>query len=183
MFKIIDFEKFVLNCQQGKCLRRTLTSKQCQKESKQIKCYNKYKEQKEKEYKKQFEDVDFLWLELKDEIKLRDESCMLEKILTVEEIQIVEKQDDYWLNNKFLDCSHIVPRQSCPNQIYNADNIILLGRMFHSRLDNYCDPVTGIFIGMEGMADWWTRIMQQNERWSGNYDYWHFRKDMMEKED
>ena len=55
----------------------------------------------------------------------------------------------------------------------------LMGRFFHSRIDNQLDLVTGEPIGMEGMANWWTRIMQENNMWNKDYDYWQFRKDMI----
>jgi hypothetical protein len=101
------------------------------------------------------------------------------EILTPDEIAIVEKQNGYWLNNKFIDGAHIIPRSTLPSQIYNRDNVVLIGRFFHSRLDNYLDLITGEFIGQDGMALWWTRIMQQNRRWDEGYTYWDFKRDLM----
>lgn len=179
--KIISLEDFMNKCKQGRCLGQTIKSKVCQKESKQEDCYKKYVKQQEKKYEKQFVDKDYEWESLKDEIKLRDNNqCMVMKILTIQQIKEVEKQDGFWLSQKYLDGAHIIPRATCPQHVYNRKNVLLVSRFFHTRLDNYLDLISGEFIGMEGMALWWTHIMRMNKRWPDNYTYWNFRKELLE---
>lgn len=180
-FKIISFEDFQIKCNKGFCLRGTLKSNQCIKDLKQRQCYTIYVKQQKKKFDKQFSEVDYEWEQLKEEIKLRDNSCLLTKILTNEELKIVELQEGYWLNQKFVDGAHIIPRAVAPKNIYNRNNVILLGRFFHSRIDNHLDPVTGEFIGIEGTAKWWERILKQNGLWNESVDYWDFRKRMVEE--
>ena len=178
MLKIIDEDEFIEKCRSGRCLRQTIKSKQCEKESKQRYCYKKYVSKKEKEYKKQFEDKDYRWEDLKEILKLRDMSCLVMKILTTQELNIVEKQDGFWLSTKYLDGAHIVARSTSPSNVYNKQNVVLLGRFFHSRIDNGLDLITGEYIGFEGSKRWWARIMQENKLWPLNYDYDQFKKDL-----
>lgn len=192
--KVKEFDIFIADCLKGFCNRNTMyNNKTCKTPSKHESCYKKYLEQIERKQKKlkfkgfnstpnyDIVDKDYRWEELKAYIKERDIICMAYKILTPDELSIVEKQEGWWLNNKFLDGAHIVPRSTLPAHIYNRDNVILLGRFLHSRIDNYLDLVTGEFIGQQGSADWWTRIMQSNKRWPNNYTYWDFKKDLENK--
>ncbi len=185
-----QFEDFITDCLKGFCNRKTMyNAKTCKTESKHKVCYKKYCEKIEKDKQKlkfkgfnssyEIIEKDYKWEELKEYIKDRDVTCLVSKILTPDEIAIVEKQNGYWLNNKFIDGAHIIPRSTLPSQIYNRDNVVLIGRFFHSRLDNYLDLITGEFIGQDGMALWWTRIMQQNRRWDEGYTYWDFKRDLM----
>ena len=43
----------------------------------------------------------------------------------------------------YVDNLHIESRQRRPDLVYDINNIILVGRFFHSRFDNYKDLVTG----------------------------------------
>jgi hypothetical protein len=180
MLKIIDEDDFIEKCRSGRCLRQTIKSKQCEKESKQRYCYKKYVAKKEKEYKKQFEDKDYRWEDLKEEIKLRDSSCLFTKIATMDELRILESREDWWIS-KFIDGAHVVSRAEAPSQIYNVNNVILLNRYIHSKLDQFINPITLEFMGLEGKALWFTRIMQENNLWDSNYDYWNFKKDITGK--
>lgn len=180
--KIISLCDFQKKCLNKKCSLRRKVNSACQTASKQERCYNVYLDRLIKQQEKLNSFDDYKWKELKEEIKLRDNNqCLALKILTLDEIRKVEIQDDYWLSQKYIDGAHIIPRSSCPSQIYNKNNVILLGRFFHSRIDNYKDLITGEDIGLEGSAVWWTRIMHGNKLWPLTYDYWQFRKDMLEK--
>ena len=172
-------EEFREYCNKGKCLRKTIKSKQCFKYYKQETCFKKYQVNEDKRKIELFE-PDYAWLELKEELLLRDGSCLVMKILSTDEIKQVEKQDGFWLQ-KHLDGAHIISRAECPNQIYNINNVVLLGRFFHSRIDNFQDLITGESITKEEVARWWTRILQQNKYWSSDYDYWKFRQDMLDR--
>jgi len=179
---ILSEQQFILKCIEGKCTHRNLKSKQCQIERKQKKCYEKYIEKKKKEFDKAFNEKDYKWEDLKENIILRDNNeCQCYKILTKEEIKIVEKQEGFWLQKR-IDGAHIIPRLTAPNHIYNENNVILLGRFFHSRIDSYLDLISGEFIGLDGSALWWTRIMRENKRWANDFDYWDFRMKLIGQE-
>jgi hypothetical protein len=179
LLKIIDEDEFIEKCRQGRCLRQTLKSKQCEKDSKKIQCYKKYVARKTKEYEKQFIEVDYEWEAIKEVIKLRDMSCLVLKCLTTQELLQVEKQDGFWLSQKFVgDGAHIVARRMSPSNVYNVNNVALISRFFHSRLDNGLDLVTGEFIGFEGSKRWWERIMRSAGYWKDNYTYDDFYRDI-----
>jgi len=171
---LIFEQQFIDNCLSDKCIFRNLKSKQCYTEKKQKRCYEKYVEKRKKQFDKSLE-KDWRWEDLKQNIIIRDNNeCQCYKILNKEEIKIVEKQEGFWLQ-RHLDGAHIIPRLSAPNHVYNENNVILLGRFFHSRIDSYLDLISGEFIGLDGAALWWTRIMRANKRWKEDFDYWMFR--------
>jgi hypothetical protein len=174
---IISQDEFIERCKQGKCLRQTLKSKQCEKENKQKQCYTKYHDKKTKEYEK--DHIDYKWEELKAEIKLRDQSCLVIKILTTQELKIVEKQEGFWLSQKYLDGCHIISRSQSPANIYNKNNVVLISRFFHQRLDQGLDLITGEFIGFEGSKRWWERILWENNLWDKSFTYDEFYKELM----
>lgn len=176
---VISQDDFIERCKQGRCLRQTLKSKQCEKEYKQKQCYNKYVDKKTKEWERDHTEKDYRWEELKKEIIIRDQSCLALKILTKEELRIVEKQDGFWLSQKFNDGAHIISRSQSPTNIYNIKNVVLLSRFFHSRIDQGLDLITGEFIGFEGSKRWWERIMWENNIWQRNYTYDDFYRDLV----
>jgi len=177
--KILSEVDFIEKCREGRCLRQTFKSKQCEKDSKQIQCYKKYVDKKTKEYEKEHIEKDWEWEALKRDLIIRDYSCLVMKILTVQELKIVEQQEGFWLSQKFTDGAHIVSRAQAPKQIYNRSNVILMGRFFHTRIDNGLDLISGEFVGYEGSKRWWEKIMWSNGIWSTNYTYDDFYRDML----
>ena len=175
MLKIIEEEDFIEKCRSGKCLRQTIKSKQCEKDSKKIQCYKKYVTKKEKEYAK--DNIDYEWEDLKRDITIRDMSCLVTKILTIQELKQLEKEEGFWLNHH-TDGAHIVSRSQSLKNVYNRDNVVLIGRFFHSRLDQGLDLITGEFIGFEGSKEWWNRIMHENGLWKKDYTYDDFYKEI-----
>jgi hypothetical protein len=175
---VISQDDFIEKCKQGRCLRQTLKSKQCEKEYKQKQCYNKYVDKKTKEWERDHTEKDYRWEELKEALKLRDISCLFTKIATFEELRILEQNENWWLS-RFIDGAHLIPRSMASRIIYDIDNVILLNRHSHTRLDNFLDLVTGEFIGLEGKKRWIERIMHENKLWDLNYSYEDFYKDKM----
>lgn len=184
-----QFEDFITDCLKGFCNRRTMyNDKTCKTESKHKVCYKKYCEKIQKDKQKlkfkgfnstyEITEKDYKWEELKEYIKDRDITCLFIKIATLEEMKILESKEGWWLS-KFIDGAHIISRAEAPSQIYNKNNVILLNRYVHSMLDNFKNPITEEFIGEEGKALWFTRIMQENRRWSEGYTYWDFKRDLM----
>lgn len=181
MLKIIDEDEFIEKCRSGRCLRQTIKSKQCEKDSKRVQCYKKYVAKKERDYKKDHEEKDYEWEDLKREILMRDISCLAIKCLTTQELIQVEKQDGFWLSQKYQgDGAHVVARSSSPKNVYNRDNVVLISRFFHSRIDNGLDLVTGEYIGFEGSKRWWERIMRSAGYWKEDYTWDDFYKSITE---
>jgi len=175
----ITEDEFIEKCESGRCLRQTIKSKQCEKESKQIQCYKKYVLKKEKDWKKDHEEKDYEWEQLRSEILLRDGSCLAIKCLTIQELVQVEKKDGFWLSQKFIgDGAHIVSRAQSPKNIYNRNNVVILSRYFHQLLDNGLDLITGEYIGFEGSKRWWERILRSAGMWSSEYTYDDFYKEI-----
>lgn len=177
---MIDLSQFKEKCNKGFCSRQTMKSKQCLKESKQELCYDKWKAKlnhiAEKRVIKDDEDIE--WKMLKESILMRDGCCLMEKIMTAEERSIVEKQEGYWLQ-KYKDGAHLISRSESPKHIYLESNVIILGRFFHQRLDNYYDLITGEQKDFACKKYWITRIMQQNGYWKEGYTYDDFRKELL----
>lgn len=170
---MIDSEKFISDCKKGKCNRNTMITPQCKKEYKQEQCYNKFiqkqekdklkKEQKYQEQKEKNKEVkvDVKWVDVREKVKQRDGNCCrLFSILTKEEkvYLLKEQRDNLWLN-KTIDPAHILSRSSRPDLIYCEENIVMLGRLFHGRIDSLQNPLTGAPISTEERKNWWIRIV------------------------
>ena len=58
-----------------------------------------------------------------------------------------------------LDPCHIFRRSTYPHMKYDLENIVILHRLFHSRLDQYKDPFTGRPITFDETYIWWKKIV------------------------
>lgn len=174
--KQIDLETFKASCQKKRCLRNTMITPQCPKDYKQEQCYTKFTQKKEKDkvkqeikYKEQKEkskeiEVDEKWVEVREKVRQRDgNKCRLLSILTSEEkiFLLKEQRENLWLN-KTLDPAHVLSRSKRPDLIYSEDNIVILGRLFHSRLDSIQNPLTGENISSIERDGWWIRIVDED---------------------
>jgi len=54
---------------------------------------------------------------------------------------IINFSQDLWLNES-LDLMHIESIGRNSEEKYNIDNVVLVGRLFHSRIDQFKNPVT-----------------------------------------
>jgi len=92
-------------------------------------------------------------------VDVRDNfSCrLLIKLSTQELFYISRTVGNYFL--KPIDHAHIFPRSTHPHLKYDVDNIVLLSRLFHSRLDEFRDPITGEYIGKVMAGKWWCFIL------------------------
>ncbi len=157
---------FKSECDRGYCNRNTMITKNCKKEYKQDKCYNKYMKKQEKEWEIQnikIEDgyilkneKDILWEEVCHKVDYRDIDCLIwNKVLTDEEKLFVKEVFDFEMTFlKILDHCHIISRSENKSLIYEASNIFLAKRFFHQRFDQYRDLVTGKKMDSE-RRDWW----------------------------
>ena len=75
-----------------------------------------------------------------------------------------------------MDCAHLIPRSIASHLIYDEDNIILIGRFYHSLLDQNKNFLTGKHEKgyREKMIN---RIMHETGRWSENYCYENYKEE------
>lgn len=171
-------QQFKDNCIKGFCSRKSLKSKNCQKEFKQERCFEKWVKQNEKDFEKR-NFVDEEWERVKQLVWKRDKGeCQIELTLTKEVVILIQKSFPYFYK-KFdgvLDCMHIIPRSIAPHLIYDPDNIILGKRFYHSFIDKNLNLLTGEYESgsRERLL---THIMHRTGRWTKDYTYEQFKKD------
>lgn len=105
--------------------------------------------------------IDKKWEEIKNIALQRDNyACRLFSLLTIEEKQRFENslKDINFLDPYTLDCCHLLSRGRYPSLKYDIDNIFVLYRVFHSRLDKYLNPIDGCSIDRKEHRKWWIRI-------------------------
>jgi len=212
---MIDLEIFKLNCHDGKCLRGTMLSKNCQKQFKQEACFKKYMQQIEKNKNRQEEKqtvkknkleeeckekvandvVDWQIKNCKKELGIEEpieyevdqqyetfkkdvwekytgfydgnvsdrkdwkDICMLWNSLSEQEKNLCDElnEKDYFINHH-IDIAHLVSRSEKTTKIYDIDNVVLMGRLFHSRIDQYLNPITGEKINKFQRAFWLSKV-------------------------
>jgi hypothetical protein len=77
--------------------------------------------------------------------------------LTIEEAEEITPLDNF--DPSSVDPAHVLPRSTHPHLIYDPENIVMLSRLFHSRLDTYRHPLTGTPLSKEEHRKWWKRIV------------------------
>lgn len=180
----MDITEFKEKCEKGHCIRNTIKSKKCLTDEKRELCFSKYnrklvrdseKVKTKKPKTKKFK-IDEQWEELLKLLWERDgqgdsykkgqcsranwqDYCRLWKCMTRDEKEYTLKNhvEDLWLNEN-LDGAHIVSRKDDPSLKYRLDNVFLLGRLWHSLLDQYKDPITRELITKEKRLEWMMRI-------------------------
>ena len=122
--------------------------------------FEKQKEKRQSDYENKTY-IDEKWEVCKKEVWERDKGkCQLLDITYPEELVRYDLKG--LLNCKEfsqLDVAHVFGKGAYPKMKYITDNMILLSRVFHSRLDNYCDPFTGKPIDKDTHTLWWRDIV------------------------
>jgi hypothetical protein len=103
--------------------------------------------------------IDEQWEECKKLVHNRDGNCRLLSILYSHEINDELRSILQCKEYTQLDVAHIFGKGSYSHMKYDVDNMILLSRVFHSRIDSYQDPLTGRAITKEQRDDWWKFIL------------------------
>ena len=98
------------------------------------------------------------WQEVKKEVRSRDKTDRLLKVVTAKEYLKLKKIAAPALLQR-LDAAHVFSVSSHPQMCYDADNIILLNRFSHENLDSCKDPITGERISPQERDDWWRRLI------------------------
>lgn len=111
---------------------------------------------KNKEYAKST-NTDPMWVAVCKEVDIRDNNCILIKILNPDERAILKDSSNGF--HKILTHAHVLGKGAYPKFIYRADNIYLLNQYSHSMLDSSKCPLTGVSITKEEQTTWWNRIL------------------------
>ena len=169
------YEEFTTYCDKLRCLRNTMTSKNCAKEYKREKCYKKWTTQQTKTYAKNTE-KDEEWETCRKEVWLRDAGyfngntqnknwesvCRYWKSLSSTEKEIIKKNTLYTNpNNSTIEVAHIKGKGSNPELYYDIDNLILISHTFHSLIDNYINPLTLKSMKREERDEIFEKILQE----------------------
>ena len=102
------------------------------------------------------------WQQVKEEVRKRDKTDRIFKVLNMKEALILKKTGGPQL--QILDPAHIIPVSANSEIMYEACNIILLNRYSHEMLDNCRNPVTGQYISKEEREKWWIKILKGNSK-------------------
>lgn len=170
-YKLKELDEFKESCNKRRCLRSTLyNEKTCLREYKQEDCHRKYLAKSERDNekfidkmsKKNYGNVieeDHKEVDLKQIVWKRDSGCDYDgssvknnwtdycifwnSVFTHEEKKYLTLNyyQEFWVN-KNLDLMHIDSVGRSPEEKYNPDNVVLSGRLWHSRIDQFKDPVT-----------------------------------------
>lgn len=97
---------------------------------------------------------------LREKALERDKHCQLLYKLSVLAQKEIRQQIFGDLNH--LDMAHVFNKSSYPHLRYDIDNVVMIKRIFHNRLDTQCDPVTGKRISKEELEKWWKIIIGVN---------------------
>jgi hypothetical protein len=118
--------------------------------------------QREKMKNKEYE-TDEKWEEVKRQVRLRDNNqCNLWNKTNFDEKEHIYKTVGNLSLLHTLDPAHVFNKSVYPHMKYDTDNVVLLNRLFHGRLDHFTNPITGKSITKEEQERWWRRIIGNN---------------------
>lgn len=164
----MDFKEFSDFCTKRFCYRHSTYSERCLQEEKQLRCFTKWNKVKLKKAKRivalNYEYASFVTEVWKQTFGSFDgfskkknwqKYCRIWNILTDDEKKYIEDNfnEDLWLNEN-LDVAHILPKDTDIDLKYNPSNGVILGRLFHQRLDSFKHPVTNEKITKEERLTW-----------------------------
>lgn len=164
---ISTFEEFCkYYSKYGRCPNQLAKPNHCLTERELQSKWSSYQKAQTKQSTKQTKGTydDSKWVQVCEEVDRRDRNkCrFLSKLL-------IDNPGDYryiiqtcpcTLIQK-LDHAHIISRSESAGLYYEKDNIILLSRVIHSRIDQYLHPITGRSITSDERDSWWKYIISE----------------------
>ena len=102
------------------------------------------------------------WEVCRAEVYKRDNNeCQLFKILTEDERDIAIKSGyNLYNHTSKISPAHFVSRSRSTELRCIVDNVVTMAIIFHNRIDNGSDPITGEFIGKDKvLTKWWKRVL------------------------
>lgn len=160
----MEFEQFCEHYQKyGKCPNQLSKPLHILNEKELLTKWKSYCKAKTKSSQKIQKGVigDPLWDEVSDIVWKRDKECRLLSKLKIDKFEDYKyfiSSNPYSLIQK-LDLAHIISRSASKNLYYDPDNIIILNRVSHSFMDQYCDPITGKSITKDQRENWFRYIV------------------------
>jgi hypothetical protein len=123
---------------------------------------NKYgnyvRKEERKQLRRDIKKVDEEWETLRAYVLQRDAGiCRLYRLLTPNERRYFKECGGYLF--KVLDGAHVIARSLSKNLYYEPRNVVLLDRVFHSRLDFGQNPLNGKVCSRDEIEWWWRRIV------------------------
>ncbi len=111
---------------------------------------------------KQVDYSDLLWETTRREVYERDNNiCRLWMILSLKERQ--EAVNNGFIGQfKTITPAHFIPKSIAPKLKYEIDNIYTLSLMFHSHIDDFRNPLTGVSVNKDEVLYWWKRIINND---------------------
>lgn len=164
MSNILDFKLFQNNCKDKKCFFHNILSRNCLKEWKQEKCYEKYLNKQIDVLNNNINKEDSKDLVFRKLLLERDKECLIWKILTDEEKKYIGDnfKYEYELLSNVLDTVHILSRNERPDLKHDMTNAFIGCRYFHTLLDGYKDLITREDMSKEQRDAWLQRIIKEN---------------------
>jgi hypothetical protein len=170
----MDYEKFTSFCDRKLCLRKTFyNNKTCIRDSKRQSCFEKYHNKQDRDREKKLE-VDEDEEAFKKEVWLRDfgsypkekrvpewrKVCRYWLSLDREEQKVIESlhYHNLYLNDQFMDVAHILGKGAHIEHKYVTNNGVLMGRVFHSLIDKFINPLTNKHMDAEERNNIFERI-------------------------
>ncbi len=104
------------------------------------------------------------WEKVRAKVYLRDNNtCQLLRVLTGEEKKLAIANGWFRGIASQVTPAHVIPRSKDSSLICSEENVYTLGMLFHNRMDEGCNPLTGEFIGKDRVYnEWWKRILPTN---------------------
>lgn len=174
----MELPEFQEKCRSRRCPRNTIfNAKTCARETKQVRCFGKYTKKLEKARNKT-KTGDLQWISVRDEVWRQDTGdfgsyqsktkkwrnyCSLYRRLSANEKHEFEvsSSSEVWICSN-LDPAHILSRAQRPDLTYDSDNIVIINRLFHQRIDTNRHPLTGKGVPKE-QATAWLRFAKTGE--------------------
>lgn len=155
------YEKYGKTPNQLNAPKKRLNLNQLQRRyEKYVRAENR-KMEKQKEYQEtqkvhnveKAQQVDEKWKKVRKQVFKRDHyQCQLLPRMPNEYIELRNRLGP-------LDPCHVFRRSTHPFLTYDPNNIVVLHRLFHNRLDQYRHPFTGELISYDETYEWWRTII------------------------
>lgn len=96
------------------------------------------------------------WAKVKKIVTKRDGNCKFLQCLSAKEYYSLVPG-----HPTIKDCAHIFSAGTHPDKIYWTDNVVLLSRYIHRRMDDFQNPLTGDSLSSKNEHYyWWYRIKE-----------------------
>jgi len=118
--------------------------------------YKKYQKRQETIFEREFP-LDEKWLDVRAAAYKRDKyTCQLRQFIIDDYMEV---HNELYGELAKLDPCHIFGKGSFPHLKYDLDNIVILSRLFHGKLDTFKHPFTSEKLSYEQRQKLWEKIV------------------------